>query len=42
MKIVWRILGRFYFKRARRAEWHARAFQKKSEKFFRMVKGSGQ
>jgi len=39
MKIVWRIAGRFYQVRARRA-WASHVhFQKKSEKFFRRVKG---
>lgn len=40
MKIVYRILGRFYFKRAGRSLRLHRAFQKKSEKFFSRIKGA--
>ena len=39
-RLWWRLMGRFYLKRARRAERLARVFQTKSEKFFRKIKGA--
>lgn len=39
MRIMWRLAGRFYAARARRAAWRAAEFAARSEKFFRRIKG---
>lgn len=39
MKVVWRICGRFYLARSRRAYARGEGFQKKAESFFQRVKG---
>lgn len=42
MKLVWRILGRFYGARARRASKQAARLMERSETFFRRIKGGRQ
>lgn len=39
MKVVWRILARYYTKRSARSLRVSRALEKKAEKFFRKIKG---
>lgn len=42
MKVWWRICGRFYAVRAKRAEARAKEFRRTAEKFFHQIKGKNQ
>lgn len=42
MKILWRIAGRYYEARHRRAAKAAARFKGRAEKFFQRIKGAGE